>query len=342
MVILIKKVLLFLIFCSSIFVTTNARADGIGFDVKIIQPDNQLNKEATYFDLSIVPNQEQILEVLINNEQEEDKEIDYQLTNAWTTMFGSIDYSPYRGKVDSSMKFPMEKLIIPESSSVVVPGKSQKKIALKMSIPPTINKGLFLGGIHFTQRNGDNTEKDNKSTVVSNKIAIVKGIQLSYGELPEKVLKIAKPSVFKFQHKPVVTINYQNASSAIISGMKVKTKIVDAKTGGKILEDEKQNIQMAPNSNFDLPTNWDQDEIPVGTYKAIIEAEVDGKTWQKTLGFQVDNQTKKQTRADPSEASKENPNHTLLYVVIGLVAFILLSGSYLTLKTLKNRKEEKK
>ena len=153
---------------------------------------------------------------------------------------------------------------------------------------------------------------------------------------------ISKLSVFKFQHKPVVTINYQNSTSTIISGMKVKTKIVDGETGENILEDKKENIQIAPNSNFDLPTNWNQDAIPVGLYKAIVEAEVDGEIWQKTLNFKVDNEMKKQTQADPSELNKEKPTNTLLYLVIGLVSFILLSDSYLMLKTIKNRKKENK
>ena len=115
------------IFCSIFFITPNASADGVGFDVKIIQPDNQINKEATYFDLTVIQNQKQTLEVLINNEDEEAKEIEYQVTNAWTTMFGSIDYSPYLGNFDPTMKFPMKKLIIPEEFSVIIPGKYQKK-----------------------------------------------------------------------------------------------------------------------------------------------------------------------------------------------------------------------
>ena len=55
-----------------------------------------------------------------------------------------------------------------------------------MSIPQNINQGMFLGGINFTQKNVGSTKENNKSTLVSNKFAIIKGIQLSYGEFPQK------------------------------------------------------------------------------------------------------------------------------------------------------------
>ncbi|EGP5244601.1 DUF916 domain-containing protein, partial [Enterococcus faecium] len=41
--------------------------DSVGFNVKAILPENQLNKENSFFDLRVAPNQKQEIELLITN-----------------------------------------------------------------------------------------------------------------------------------------------------------------------------------------------------------------------------------------------------------------------------------
>ncbi|WKB35143.1 DUF3324 domain-containing protein [Terrilactibacillus sp. S3-3] len=121
----------------------------------------------------------------------------------------------------------------------------------------------------------------------------------------------------------------------IVSGLSVKTQIMDS--SGKVLQtDQKKNMRMAPNSNFDMPVVWKAAEMQPGTYRMKILAKAGGKHWSADRAFVIKsgeaavvNQSTEKT-----EASKFN------YGWIGGAFLILLVAAvfYWLGKRQRNRK----
>ena len=58
--------------------------DSVGFNVKAVLPENQLNKENSFFDLRVSPNQEQEIELLITNTSSKEEVYDIAINQAYT------------------------------------------------------------------------------------------------------------------------------------------------------------------------------------------------------------------------------------------------------------------
>ncbi|AMP19941.1 hypothetical protein AZF37_00975 [endosymbiont 'TC1' of Trimyema compressum] len=301
------------------------------FVSEIIQPDNQISKSASFFDLDINSVKQQELEILLTNKTNKQLVLEGAVTNAWTTINGVIDYSSTEYPLDSTLKNPLSSLLVLNSKEIVIPPMEQIRVTATLNIPDNIHEGVVLGGIQFCEK-GDSFNNPNESSVY-NKYAVVKGVKLTKGEIPNPNIEISNAKVSQLRKIPAITVNIKNTEATMIGEMSFKTEVRKENSQEILQSDETKPVQMAPNSNVDLPIYWKDTTIQPGKYTVHATVEIAGKTWDNNLNFTVDDKTSKKI------ANAEKPvDNVLTICVVIIVVLILLSSILAYLLIRKNKK----
>ncbi|MEG2504464.1 MAG: DUF916 domain-containing protein, partial [Carnobacterium sp.] len=135
--------------------------DSVPVSARVVLPENQFNKEASYFYLKMTPNQEQDLEVVLSNTSDSVQKVEVSLAAGITNDNGIIDYPDGQKKFDASLKYPFSKLASTEKNVTIDP-KSDKSVMIKVKMPAEEFDGLIIGGINIRLNQADDTKKESE------------------------------------------------------------------------------------------------------------------------------------------------------------------------------------
>lgn len=312
-------------------------AGDMNFSVEANIPNNQIDKSQTYFDLQMKPGQEQDISITIKNSSDKASTFSVEPHVAVTNQNGVIDYSK-DVKKDSSLNVGLVDVISGEQKYTLAPKKT-KKAVFHIKMPKESYNGIILGGFHIRKEQKDEDESEKQAVQIKNQYAYVIGIKLRETDedvQPELVLNDVKPGLQNY--RTVVTANIQNTQPVIINGLKVKAKI-SKKSGGEILhETEKQDMSMAPNSNFDFPISWDSQELKAGTYHLSLVADDDKENqWSLEKDFKIKG---KESKALNKEAVELEKDYTLWIIFAVIFVILLLIAIWLIVKKRKEENEK--
>lgn len=121
------------------------------YSVQAVLPDNQLDKEVSYYDLKSEPNKEQNLEIIVANTGSEKITVETELNNAYTTDGATIGYDKFNAKTYKSDNPSLSSLIVGKRKikSAIDAGQT-KTIVFKIRHPKKAFDGIILGGITTT------------------------------------------------------------------------------------------------------------------------------------------------------------------------------------------------
>lgn len=97
---------------------------GMPISVNAVLPENQFNKQVSYFYLKMEPGDEQEIELKLGNSSNEDQKVEVTLTPAITNDNGIIVYPDDVKKVDSSLVHPFTSIATTDKD-VTVPANSE-------------------------------------------------------------------------------------------------------------------------------------------------------------------------------------------------------------------------
>ena len=101
-----------LILCMLIPMATGYAVDateGVGFSVRAVLPENQVNSQVSYFDLHMAPERKQDLTVEIYNKEAKEIKAKISVVSASTNGNGIIDYKT-PGIKDKTLKIPFSEI----------------------------------------------------------------------------------------------------------------------------------------------------------------------------------------------------------------------------------------
>lgn len=323
-------------------------ADAMNVGVTAIIPDNQVDKNQTYFDLLMKPGQEQELEVKLTNSSDEDRTVEIQVNPATTNDNGTADYSLKETPKnrDSSLKISMADIATTENE-VLVPKKSSVNAKIKLKMPNETFKGVVAGGIRVSEKENEKKEEEKKDTggvQINNKFVFTVGLQLRTEESleglePDLVLDKTKIKPKHVNYRNFVGINLQNNQPVFIRDLEVEAKIYKKGSKEVLHETKKTQMKMSPNSNFNFGVDWENKELEGGDYVASVRAyskDYD-KEWKwDNQEFHIDAETAKKLNAEAVNLEKSNKK---LYIMIG-IGLILLLLLIIILLIMKNKKEK--
>lgn len=308
-------------------------------------PENQINKDQSYFDLLMKPGAEQEVEVTLRNNSDEAITMIGEVNPAVTNDNGVVDYSFHEGEFDETLKYPVSE-IATMAKETVIPAKSTENVKIKIKMPEEEIKGVLAGGVYFKEKEVENAKDDVDTGVqIKNKFVYVIGLQMRQTEdikdlTPELTLDPGKIKASQVNYRNVVGINLQNTEPVYIRDLMVEAKIY-TKNGSEVLHESKsEDLKMAPNSNFNYGVSWENQEFKSGTYLAKVTAHsVDyDKSWTWDEEFTITNDEAKKLNEEAVELEKApTPWWVYVAITVGLILLLLLL-IYLVKKQLDKKK----
>lgn len=294
-------------------------ADDMNFSVEAEIPDNQIDKSQTYFDLKVKPEQEQDLTIVLKNTSNASTIINIEPHTAVTNQNGVIDYGKNLPK-DSSLKYQFTDIIEGEKKYSLEPNEVKKAI-FHLKIPREKFKGKILGGFRIQKVSSKSEKQQSDSVEIENKYAYVIGAQLAEDDekiTPNIVLNNIEPTLQNY--RTAITANLQNIMPVIVSGLEVEAKVYSNNKKEVLHKTIKSGMSMAPNSNFDFPISWDNQQLKNGKYLLALTAkDREGHSWIFNKKFEIKS---KDSATINNEAVEIPKNNNKLFIVTGILLVI--------------------
>lgn len=340
-----KKVLTYLVLLSgTVFVLLNgnqkAQASQLNFNVEAIIPENQVDKNKTYYDLRIEPGKTQDLKMMLHNSTDKDVSVELTAEAATTNLNGVVEYGKTKAKRDSTLKTSIGEIVTLSEENPVIPAKGSKEITLTVKMPTTDFDGVLAGGITVKETSPatDKATKETKGMAIENRYSYVVALVLhGKNETIPSELKLNKVKATQVNVRNVISANLQNTKAKYLNQLSVDAKITKKGENKTLYSVKKEQMQMAPNSNFNLPIPLNGDALKSGKYTLKIKADSQGDTWNFTRDFNISAEEAKKLNEQDVSIEKDN---TWLYVLIGVILLAaLLILFYLIMRKRKKEKE---
>lgn len=190
---------------------------------------------------------------------------------------------------------------------------------------------MILGGIRVIQLNQisktDNTK--GKNLITKNQYAYIIGVQIQQNtDAVKPDLKLRQGVVEKNNGKTDIAAKLANDAPTIINQAEVKATVTPVNKSNKLIQMDKHNMQIAPETNFDLPVNTSDQVLKPGKYTMYIAANGDNGTqkWQMQKNFIITKSEfkKLQKTAAATPTSVNQPNYRLIISLAILGALIII------------------
>lgn len=356
-----KKIVLFItLVCAFFAAPALSHASEFNFSVEPVIPENQINKDVSYFDLQMEKNQQQQVVVNLRNDTENEVKVNVGLSNATTNLNGVVEYSPNKLENSKSLPFKITD-VVKAPESITIPANSSQELKLDITMPQEEFSGVVAGGITFKQDTTDETEDTSSQEGVSikNEYSYVVALLLKERQdiiEPNLTLDEVKPSQINYRN--VIDSTLTNDTTTYINQVAIEGIITKKGSTESVYSVDKNSMQIAPNSIFNFPVYLEGKKLEAGDYHiklTVFGDKADDGTFVKKIDDQ-DTKFKHQwilekdftIAADEAKTlnekdvtiKEEGPNWLLIVLVI-LVILLLLLVIILLLKRKKDDKEEK-
>ena len=304
--------------------------EGMNFSSSIVIPENQINKSVDYFDLLVSPLDFQELKMTITNLSDKENKIKILPVNAYTNENGIISYSTSEEMVnDSNQVFTH---LAEETKIVVLNPLETKEVAMKISLPKEPFKGIILGG--FIIKNEEEPSKI-ESGELRNDFQIIQGVMLreNMDYIPNQ-FKINDVILGIYQNQLSILTNIQNTSPKLMKGITIQAWLRKKNSENIILEQRSNNINLAPNSNFNYPLVLGEHVLTPGKYTLDISIEFENDKLLFTKDFNV---SKNNIYSNKTSIKHKNDLPIPITKIIFLIIFfslVLLIFYYILMKNL--------
>ncbi|MHA3066955.1 DUF916 and DUF3324 domain-containing protein [Lacticaseibacillus saniviri] len=303
--------------------TTQVHAAGAGFTVKAHTPETQIDKTASYFDIKVTPGQPQQLAVDVRNLTDEPITLVVSPHDAFTNGNGVIEYSKDKAPLDSTAKVKFSQMMS-DKQTVTLGEQEQKTLTFTMTPPTTSFSGTVLGGFYVTPKAKDD-EKQESGISIQNNFAMVIGARLREKTdmlLPE--LKLGAVRAALHNQRTAIKANIRNVAPVLFGKMKVKATATKVGEDKPTYQTAKENLAMAPHSNFDFTIDMKNKAYQAGEYVVKIVATSGKESWTLNKKLTItDDQAK---RLNEKASGVAPTDWTWAYITAGVVLLLVAVG----------------
>lgn len=316
-----------------------AASSNVGYSVSAKLPSNQINQRNSFFDLRMVSNKTQTLQVKIYNTTNEDITVKTAIHTAWTSSAGAIDYVNPAKSYDSSLRYKMSDITkLRGKKTVTIPAKGSRIVTAEVKIPRTNFNGVILGGWYFERTDSKVTGNVKGAGNLKSRYSYVIGMKYTLGQVPNPSMSLGKVGAGLSNYHRGVIANIRNTTAVIIPNLKTTTKITN-RDGGKVVQNAKQeNVQMAPNTTYSYPMLYGKTPLEAGHYHLHMVVKNTDHEWVFDRDFTI-------TKAQADKYNKDSVDNTgvniWLLVALGALGMLILVLLILLIIYLIRRKRRK-
>lgn len=250
------------------------------------------------------------------------------ITPATTCRNGFISYTNVTN-YDESLKYPLSDILKLNQSEYTVPAGDSVTATAVLNMPKESYEGIILGGLVFTKADDspEHSEENKTSTQIENEYQYVVGVMLSENDSKVKAnmnLKYIEPTLANYHTN--LAVNLQNDTSIIIPNLKISGTVYKKGSSEVYKFTEKENIKIAPNSNFDFMIDWNNHKFEAGEYRIHVVAQNEEYFWEWDENFKISSQEANDANKDAVDLISSTQN----WIYIVLAVLILISIAFLS------------
>lgn len=337
-----KKIIQFIgiVVSLSLFWSFTSQAAEMNFSVDTKIPENQQDTGKSYFDLKLGVKEEQVLTVVLKNNTDEEVVVETSFNRATTNLNGVVDYGARKEASDASLLYNIEDFVQLPEKETTIPAQSEKNVEIKLNSPEKAFEGILAGGLTFKEKQkGAEKEKEEKGKGldIENQYAYVVGLVL-HGEnenIPSEI-KLTKAEAGQLNARNAIKATLQNPKPKYLNELSIKAEVTQKGKKEVLYSNSKENMQMAPNSNFTFPILLDGKPLKAGEYTVTMNIKSVSDKWTVTKDFTINKKAAAEYNEKDVSIVKDN---TWIYIISG-VCLLCLVGicSYLMYQ---HRKKER-
>lgn len=324
-----KKAITLLMTCLLLFVfltpNLSAKGEDVPFSVRAILPDNQIDKNVSYFDIEMAQGDEQVLPVILYNSSNHPVRVVVDRHFAATNSNGVITYDGSIKKSDKSMIYPFEKISHITQKEVTVPPSQSTIVHISVKAPHQNFDGIILGGIYIKQKPTDNNT--NQGVQIQNQYAYAIAVQIREKDNNMKVkpeLKLNNVKATTIDKHTGAQTDFVNPTATIIKNLKFKGAIYKQDSDDILYERKVDDFDVAPNSLFHFPIMFENQKIKPGKYTFKGSAQNKDHQWTFEKNFTVTNKEAQQANDDAVELNQGISVWWFIVPIAMLIAIFLL------------------
>lgn len=312
--------------------SAHAVSGDVDYSVESIVHPKQLNKQLSFFDLLVKPNDKTTLDILIHNETNQTEEFSVSYVDAHTNGNGLIVYENQNQKQSNTLS--VKSFSDTLKQQIKVPAFSSKKVKIPIQVSGKYFKGSFLSGIRVEKKMSD----DKKEQVgINNRYVYVLGVKLSMGLMKESFDPAWEGvSLNTKSYYPVIDFKIKNQTASISSPLKVEMIL---KKDKKVITRQNLNARFVPLGKASLQMHL-QKELKQGKYTTYLKMyDTENRTsWkfkdQITINKKEEAIVNKHIKKEESPPSKMSLSVIIMLSVAGMIFLGLIAYVYVLRKQL--------
>ena len=309
-----------------LFLTPNADASQLNFSATPVIPEKtQVDKTKTYYDLKLDAGAKEELAVTLKNHTKKDVTVETSLNRATTNINGIVEYGNNANKANDSLLYDIEKIATVKTPEITVKPNEEKTVIIEVNMPKEKFEGVLASGLTFKEKNASEDKKEEEQGLsIKNEYAYVVALLL-HGDIPQKdiesELQLGDVKADQVNVRNVITANLKNVKPKYVNKMIIDADIYKKGSTEKLYSLKKENLQMAPNSNFNYGIPLDGDKLKAGTYLLKMKVNSSSGEWEFEKEFTV---SKEEAKKYNEQDVTIKEDYTLYYVIGGIVLLILI------------------
>ncbi|BAO08618.1 cell wall surface anchor family protein (plasmid) [Enterococcus mundtii QU 25] len=317
--------------------------ENLSFYVTPEFPDSQVEGSSRYFDLNSEPGSTEELTLKLQNSNDQAKTIEITAHTAFTNVQGVVEYGKDAEKADPTLPYSLADSIEP-LAPIKLAGNETKTVKVTLNMPKEAFLGLLAGGLRIAEVKEETkeTESSGEGVAIKNEFAYVVGVVVSNDRSAVKPdLDLLDVFADQLNYRNVISANLQNFIPTFVNHLEVEATVQKEGESDVLYRAKQEQMQMAPNSNFNFPISLEGDRFRSGDYLLKMTARSGEEEWQWERKFTIDvDEARALNRED---VTLQKGINWWLVVAISLVILLLVIIVWLLIQRRKekNDKEDK-
>lgn len=314
--------------------------ENLSFYVTPEFPDSQVEGSGRYFDLNSEPGSTEELTLKIKNANDQAKTIEITAHTAFTNVQGVVEYGKDAEKADPTLPYSLADLIEPPTP-IELAGNETKTVKVTLNMPKEAFSGFLAGGLRIAEvsENPQETETSGEGVAIKNEFVYVVGVVASNDRSAVKPdLDLLDVFADQLNYRNVISANLQNFTPTFVNHLEVEATVQKEGENDILYRVKQEQMQMAPNSNFNFPISLEGDRFRSGNYVLKMTARSGEDEWQWERKFTIE--ADKARALNQQDVTIDTSINWWLVAAVILILFLLLIIVWLLIKKQRAKNKE--
>ncbi|GKS55651.1 MULTISPECIES: DUF916 and DUF3324 domain-containing protein [Enterococcus] len=314
--------------------------ENLSFYVTPEFPESQVEGSGRYFDLNSEPGSTEELILKIQNANDQAKTIEITAHTAFTNVQGVVEYGKDAEKADPTLPYSLADLIEPPVP-IELAGNETKTVKVMLNMPKEAFSGFLAGGLRIAEvkEKPQETETSGEGVAIKNEFAYVVGVVVSNDRSAVKPdLDLLDVFADQLNYRNVISANLQNFTPTFVNHLEVEATVQKEGENDILYRAKQEQMQMAPNSNFNFPISLEGDRFRSGDYVLKMTARSGEEEWQWERKFTIEADTAR--ALNQQDVTIDTSINWWLVTAVILILFLLLIIVWLLNKKQRAKNKE--